>query len=183
MVVPDLEHPSACLMKKGFLTAYLLLLPLVGGSYCYYSSSNGRYYCDYGYDANSSGSVVGAVVGGIVGMIFFITCIALIVCTINQKKKKKKKQNQRNQVGSFGADSGSSNAFHTHANSNHGVPMLAQYGGFQHMYGPNPSDHNLVQYGVQPSAPPLPSSTPPPAFQYEEPSFQELQEFQESISS
>lgn len=66
--------------------------------------------------------------------------------------------------------------FRSFPDSNHGVPMHAQYGGFQHMYGPNPSDHNLVQYGVQPSAPPLPPSTPPPAFQYEPPSFQELQE-------
>lgn len=66
------------------------------------------------FSCSSAGSVVGAVVGGIVGMIFFITCIALLVCTLNQKKKKKKKQNQsqRNQVLSFGADS--SNAFHTH---------------------------------------------------------------------
>lgn len=66
------------------------------------------------FSCSSAGSVVAAVVGGIVGMIFFITCIALLVCTLNQKKKKKKKQNQsqRNQVLSFGADS--SNAFHIH---------------------------------------------------------------------
>lgn len=182
MVVPDLQHPLACLMKKGLLAIYLLLLPLVGGSYCYYSSTNGRYYCDYGYDANSAGSVVAAVVGGIVGMIFFITCIAIIVCTLNQKKKKKKKQNQsqRNQVLSFGADS--SNAFHIHGNPTYGVPMHELNGGFQHMNGPNPSAPNLVQYGVQPSAPPLPPSSPPPAFQYIPPP-PSSQEIQESTSS
>lgn len=64
----------------------------------------------------------------------------------------------------------------------YGVPMHELNGGFQHMNGPNPSAPNLVQYGVQPSAPPLPSSSPPPAFQYIPPP-PSSQEIQESTSS
>lgn len=64
----------------------------------------------------------------------------------------------------------------------YGVPMHELNGGFQHMNGPNPSAPNLVQYGVQPSAPPLPPSSPPPAFQYIPPP-PSSQEIQESTSS
>lgn len=56
--------------------------------------------------------------------------------------------------------------------------MHVEKGGFQYMYGPNPSASNPVQYdefnySFQPSASLLSPSTPPPAFQYESPSFQE----------